>query len=122
MKIKCIKKGEHNALTIGCEYKVTDEGSNYYELINDNGDYYVYSKEYFKPIDGQVEKVEKVNHPNHYNKGIEVIDYINSWSMDFLEGNIIKYVSRYKYKNGMEDLKKAKQYLDWLIEREDNKK
>ena len=39
--------------------------------------------------------------------------------MDFLEGNIIKYVTRYKYKNGIEDLKKAKQYIERLIEREE---
>ncbi|AFH27140.1 nucleotide kinase [Clostridium phage phiZP2] len=41
--------------------------------------------------------------------------------MDFLEGNIIKYVTRYKHKNGIEDLKKAKQYIERLIEREVNK-
>lgn len=34
----------------------------------------------------------------------------------FLEGNIIKYPLRYKHKNGLEDLKKAKTYLSWLIE------
>lgn len=61
---------------------------------------------------------DMVQHPTHYNKGIETIKYITSWEMDFLEGNIIKYVTRYKDKNGVEDLKKAKQYLEWLIERE----
>ena len=35
--------------------------------------------------------------------------------MDFLEGNIVKYISRYKYKNGIEDLQKARTYLDKLI-------
>lgn len=34
----------------------------------------------------------------------------------FLEGNILKYPLRYKHKNGLEDLKKAKTYLSWLIE------
>lgn len=34
----------------------------------------------------------------------------------FLEGNILKYPLRYKHKNGLEDLKKAKTYLTWLIE------
>lgn len=60
-----------------------------------------------------------VEHPKHYNKGIEVWDYTDSWNMDFLEGNIIKYVTRYKHKNGVEDLKKAKQYIERLIEREE---
>ena len=53
----------------------------------------------------------------HYNQGgIQPIEFIVANNMSFLEGNIIKYVARYKYKNGLEDLMKAKQYLDWLIE------
>ncbi len=64
---------------------------------------------------------DKVNHPGHYNKGIEVWDYTDSWEMDFLEGNVIKYITRYRHKNGIEDLKKAKQYIERLIEREENK-
>ena len=42
--------------------------------------------------------------------------------MSFLEGNIIKYVTRYKKKNGMEDLKKAQWYLNKLIETYEVKK
>ena len=52
---------------------------------------------------------------------IECIDYIQSHSFDFLEGNIIKYVTRYEQKNGVEDLKKAAWYLDRLIKREEGK-
>jgi len=55
----------------------------------------------------------------HYNcHKIQPIDFIAKNGFDFLEGNVIKYVSRYKHKDGIEDLKKAKVYLDWLIERE----
>ena len=55
--------------------------------------------------------------PQHYKVGnIEVIDFIEDQAMDYREGNIIKYVSRYKYKNGLEDLQKARWYLDRLIE------
>jgi len=55
--------------------------------------------------------------PSHYRQGtIETIEYILDQSMDYLEGNVIKYISRYKYKNGLEDLEKAKWYLDKLIE------
>ena len=65
---------------------------------------------------------EAVDHPNHYNKGIEVIDYIDSWDFNFTIGNIIKYVSRHKHKaNPLEDLKKAKWYLDRLIEKYEEK-
>lgn len=54
--------------------------------------------------------------PNHYKQGnIEVIDFILDQRMSYLEGNIIKYVSRYKYKNGLEDLKKAQWYLNKIM-------
>jgi hypothetical protein len=64
-------------------------------------------------------KKETVNHPDHYNKGIETIDYIESWDMDFNQGNVIKYVSRYVMKGGLEDLKKAQWYLERLIQKEE---
>lgn len=72
-------------------------------------------------IDGEVhihlKENDNVTSPPRYNYGnIEVIDYILDQDMDFLEGNIIKYVSRYKFKNGLEDLNKAKWYLERLIE------
>ena len=58
----------------------------------------------------------KTHHPDHYNKGIECWDYIISHNMGFLEGNIVKYITRYKLKNGRADLLKAKEYLDKLLE------
>ena len=54
--------------------------------------------------------------PEHYKKGIQTWDYIISKEMGYLEGNIIKYVSRYKYKDGKDDLLKAQAYLNKLIE------
>ena len=55
--------------------------------------------------------------PNHYKQGnIEVIDFILDQKLNYLEGNVIKYISRYKYKNGLEDLNKARWYLDLLTE------
>jgi hypothetical protein len=59
--------------------------------------------------------VEEINHPDHYNIGIECTDYIKSWDMNFVEGNIIKYVTRYRYKNGLKDLLKAQWYINDLI-------
>lgn len=60
---------------------------------------------------------DNVNKPSHYTQGgIEPIDYILANDMNFLEGNVIKYVTRYKHKNGLEDLKKAEFYLKRLIE------
>ena len=49
--------------------------------------------------------------PTYYRKGIETTDYIVSHSMNYVEGNIIKYVTRYKYKGGLEDIEKAQWYL-----------
>ena len=57
-----------------------------------------------------------INKPPHYNQGsIEPIDFIKSQNMNYIEGNISKYTTRYKFKNGIEDLKKAQWYLDKLI-------
>ena len=63
---------------------------------------------------------DQINHPEHYNRGMETTKYIFSWDMDFAEGNIVKYITRYKFKNGVEDLKKAKWYLEYLIEQNEN--
>jgi len=59
----------------------------------------------------------QVDHPAHYTQGIEVMDYIASqgWGHDFCAANIIKYVTRYAHKNGIQDLRKARWYLDYLI-------
>ena len=53
----------------------------------------------------------------HYkDSAIQPWDYIISNNRGYLEGNVVKYVSRYKTKNGVQDLEKAKHYLDKLIE------
>ena len=65
--------------------------------------------------------LDPVNKPQHYNAGgIEAIEAIlaatNEQSEGYLQGNIMKYIWRYRYKNGLEDLQKAQWYLDKLIE------
>ena len=71
---------------------------------------------------------DKVYHPGHYTFGkIEVIDYIRDKMtpdefQGYCMGNILKYISRHKHKNGVEDLKKAQVYLGWLIESEEGAK
>lgn len=58
--------------------------------------------------------------PNYYHKGnVDTILFCQENGLDFLQGNIIKYVVRYKDKNGLEDLYKARTYLDRLIEFEE---
>ena len=62
---------------------------------------------------------EEVTNPKHYNeRKMEPLDYIIANELDFLEGNIIKYITRYTYKGGVNDLLKARTYLVKLIERE----
>jgi len=60
--------------------------------------------------------------PKHYQSKIEPIDFILANNLNFIEGNIIKYVIRYKKKNGLEDLLKAKDYLEKLINEVKNEK
>lgn len=54
---------------------------------------------------------------SHYkNKGIQPIEYILSNDLGFCEGNVVKYITRYKEKNGIDDLEKAKHYIEFLID------
>jgi hypothetical protein len=56
--------------------------------------------------------------PQHYSKyKIEPITFILANDLDFAQGNIIKYVLRYRDKNGLEDLQKAKQNIEFLIKK-----
>lgn len=73
-------------------------------------------------------KKDKVNHPSHYNQSkIECIDAIEAaiekltGGEAFCTGNVIKYMWRWKEKNGSEDLKKAQWYLNRLIQKTETK-
>lgn len=75
----------------------------------------------FSDLGLPLQQGDSVNHPSHYTQGaIETIEYMESCltEEEFCGGckmNVIKYVSREKHKNGLEDLKKARWYLDRLI-------
>lgn len=59
---------------------------------------------------------------NHYKDlKIQPIEYIHANGLDYFEGNVIKYITRHRKKNGKQDLEKAKHYIDLLIELEYNK-
>lgn len=113
----------------GNEYKVS------YEEISD--EYVIYDEEGFMFFDWDInmsrvsfklkeETTDLIDNQQHYkNQGIEPIDLMRkNFSKEefagFLQGNVLKYMLRYKDKNGVEDLKKAKTYLTWLIEEETN--
>jgi hypothetical protein len=65
---------------------------------------------------------DKVNNPSHYNSGgIECIEYLkdnlpHEAFVGYLEGNVKKYMHRWRYKNGVEDLRKAGWYLSYLVD------
>jgi len=78
-----------------------------------------------KQANMQSDNLDMVNHPKHYNEsGIECIDALEAMLGDgfksYLQGNITKYLWRYRYKNGTEDLKKAEWYLRKLIKVKEN--
>lgn len=62
-------------------------------------------------------KEDVINHPSHYTRGkIEVIDFIEDQQLPYHLGNVIKYIARAGYKGDkLEDLKKARWYLDRYI-------
>jgi hypothetical protein len=56
---------------------------------------------------------------SHYkNKAIQPVEYIHANGLNFCEGSIVKYITRWRDKNGFEDLEKIKHYVDLLIELE----
>lgn len=69
---------------------------------------------------GRYDLIDKVGTadkpPIHYNVGIEPVKFITSHGLGFLEGNIIKYIVRYRMKgNPVEDLHKARTYIDLIL-------
>lgn len=67
---------------------------------------------------------DPVNHPQHYisETGLETIDVIEAFTFDLqgieavCTGNVLKYICRWKHKNGVQDLEKAQWYLERLID------
>lgn len=69
-------------------------------------------------VDNEKPKLEDIKKPDRYNKRgkLECWDVILDQEMDFLEGSVLKYLWRYKEKNGIHDLEKAKIYIDKIIQ------
>ena len=128
MKVKCMYS-MYFGLTKDKIYDVIKKDWTSYRIVNDLGKTRDYPNALFEVVtEDEMTKpnindiLDNVEHPSHYCRGgIECIDAIEaSLGKDeftgFLRGNIIKYVWRYKDKNGLEDLKKAQWYLNKLIE------
>lgn len=121
----CPQIGEDNiyrALNEGKDGYLIDKGAGFCESFDKSRFVNVQVFEgYYDPKGPEGELPNTPITPKHYKRGIETWDYTDSWGMDFLEGSIIKYVTRWRDKNGIEDLKKANQFLLRLIEREEKK-
>ena len=54
--------------------------------------------------------------PDHYgDSGIDVISFCQANNLDFMQGNVIKYITRYRKKNGLEDVRKAVEYINRIL-------
>lgn len=84
-------------------------------------------KEYIKKLKKKgvikIEKLEEIKEreqlikPNYYHKnGLDPFEYIKANKLDFFEGDIVKYITRHRDKNGIEDLKKLITYAEYMIE------
>lgn len=110
----------YTGLTNGKVYKLECEGRDFIKVINNVGDLRTYPSTIFRKLTKQEEEKlglynDKIK-PNYYGTGIDVIEFCLRNNLTFMQGNVIKYVTRYKEKNGIEDLQKAKEYIDRLIE------
>lgn len=125
-KVRCIyNQGEEKYLTIYKIYNLFTIQGNLY-ILDDNKDLFRYTCKYFTPelpsnVNCTLEVNDNIN-PTHYSKlAIQPIEFITKNKLGYNEGNVIKYICRYKEKNGVEDLKKAKQYIDFLIDEYETK-
>ncbi|MCO4645808.1 hypothetical protein Si004_00451 [Streptococcus infantarius subsp. infantarius] len=99
------------------------------EKCKDSKDLSWYEKEFERIVKEKHKNEDNINSPEHYitDKGFEVFDVQEAFIHE-LKGmsasywcNIVKYILRFQKKNGVEDLKKAKYYLEKLIEGEEKK-
>lgn len=107
-KCRCKDSCGFNPGTLGCIFALEDKWK------QDAG--ITYAQERLADI----ERHEAVNHPSYYKTGgIEAIDVIEAWNLDFCLGNTVKYIARCGKKSDkvVEDLKKAAWYLNREIER-----
>ena len=65
-----------------------------------------------------VKATDKQEGGEHYKLPIQPIEYITKNKLGYMEGNVIKYVTRHKSKNGAEDIRKAIHYLEMILESE----
>lgn len=121
-KCRCKDSCECNPGTIGCRFALEDKWKHDAGMKDNHGagDAPTYAQEQLEHI----EKREAVNHPSYYKRGgVEAIDAIEAWGLDFNLGNVVKYIARAGRKTAasLQDLRKAAWYLDREIKRINSK-
>jgi len=110
-----------HGFAMGEVVEITFVSETQYTAIDSTGEWWAVIDEDLSPTYAD-SKPDMVNSPAHYGGGkIECIDYIKDFLtseefIGYLRGNIAKYLHRFRYKNGLEDLKKAEWYLKRLSE------
>ena len=110
----CIKNGD--------KYKRVKEKLSKSNKASEQNDNMIHGDIFDMPKENYITRQDNVNHPSHYCKGgLECIQVIKvqltpEQYKGYLYGNVIKYMWRWPNKNGLEDVKKAAKYLDWLKE------
>ena len=93
-------------------------------MVKDAEELDLYDDEIVYNLNAEAEKEkarDKMIGGDHYRQGgIQPIEYIHANKLSFCEGNVIKYISRWRYKDGVKDLEKAKHYIELLMELEDD--
>jgi hypothetical protein len=127
-RVKCVNAedvlGVSVPLIVGLEYTV--------RKVDEHGDMYVFPEGTTRDgwFANRFELVEESKQSalstqvggSHYKDfAIQPAEFIHRNGIGFLEGNVIKYVTRYKAKNGLQDLEKARHYIELLIEMETKK-
>lgn len=76
-------------------------------------------EEYDRTNGDDMSALDKQVDGDHYkNQAIQPVEYIHANNLDFFEGNVVKYVTRWRNKNGLADLEKAKHYIELLMQLE----
>jgi len=82
----------------------------------------IYREKSKAPFDPGYDMLWKADTQPHYTaSAIQPIDYNNANNLDFLEGNIVKYVTRWRHKDGIKDLEKLVDYAQRLLKREQDR-
>ncbi len=113
-------KSPYNGDIAACQLKgghITHRGDGYIWHDKDELPPVVVDKPKEESVVSQTTSEKQVG-GTHYKGGLQPIDVIDAWGLDFYEGSALKYLARHRKKNGREDIEKAIHYLELLLERQ----